>query len=61
MAEDSVERMEPQARHAWLRLLAWRLGFGFAILLVWELAAGRLVDPFWFSRDRKSTRLNSSH
>jgi NitT/TauT family transport system permease protein len=32
-----------------LRLLAWRLGFGFAILLGWELAAGRLVDPFWFS------------
>ena len=32
-----------------MRLLAWRLGFGFAILLVWELAAGRLVDPFWFS------------
>ena len=37
------------ARHGWLRLLRWRLGFGVAILLVWELAAGRLIDPFWFS------------
>jgi len=40
---------EPVARHAWLRLACWRLGFGVAILLAWELAAGRLVDPFWFS------------
>jgi NitT/TauT family transport system permease protein len=40
---------EPLGRYPWLRLLAWRLGVGVAILLVWELAAGRLIDPFWFS------------
>jgi NitT/TauT family transport system permease protein len=41
--------VEAIGRHAWLRLLAWRLGFGLTVLLLWELAAGRLVDPFWFS------------
>src|SRR5262249_34111530 len=35
--------------HAWLRLAAWRLGLGLALLLAWELSAGRLIDPFWFS------------
>lgn len=36
-------------RREWPRLLAWRLGFGVAVLVVWELAAGRFIDPFWFS------------
>ena len=31
------------------RLLAWRLGFGLAVLVVWEIAAGRWIDPFWVS------------
>jgi sulfonate transport system permease protein len=31
------------------RLLAWRVAFGVAVLGLWELAAGRLVDPFWVS------------
>jgi len=47
--DDTIAQQPREARHAWLRLLAWRLGFGFAILAVWEMAAGRLVDPFWFS------------
>jgi len=36
-------------RPEWLRLLGWRLGFGVGILVLWEIAAGRWVDPFWFS------------
>jgi len=37
------------ARREWPRLLAWRVAFGVAVLLLWEFAAGRWVDPFWFS------------
>jgi NitT/TauT family transport system permease protein len=37
------------AGREWIRLLAWRVGFGAAILLLWEVASGRWVDPFWFS------------
>ena len=33
----------------WPKLLGWRLGFGLGILVLWEIAAGRWVDPFWFS------------
>lgn len=33
----------------WVRLLGWRLGFGLGVLLLWEVAAGRWLDPFWFS------------
>ena len=36
-------------RREWPRLLGWRVGFGVAVLVVWELAAGRFIDPFWFS------------
>jgi NitT/TauT family transport system permease protein len=36
-------------RREWLRLLGWRLAFGAGILLLWEVAAGRWIDPFWFS------------
>ena len=36
-------------RREWLRLLGWRLGFGVGILVLWEVAAGRWLDPFWFS------------
>ena len=36
-------------RREWPRLLAWRVAFGIGILLLWEFAAGRWVDPFWFS------------
>ena len=32
-----------------LRLLGWRVGLGLALLVLWELAAGRWIDPFWFS------------
>ena len=33
-----------------------------SFLVLWEVAADlRWIDPFIFSRDRKSTRLNSSH
>lgn len=39
----------PGSRWEWLRLLGWRLGFGVVILLAWEIAAGRWLDPFWFS------------
>jgi NitT/TauT family transport system permease protein len=33
----------------WLRLLGWRVALGVGILALWELAAGRWLDPFWFS------------
>ena len=33
----------------WLRLLAWRVALGLGILILWEAAAGRWLDPFWFS------------
>jgi len=36
-------------RWEWLRLLGWRLAFGVGVLVVWEMAAARWVDPFWFS------------
>jgi len=36
-------------RREWLRLLAWRVGFGLAVLVLWEAASGRWIDPFWFS------------
>jgi NitT/TauT family transport system permease protein len=32
-----------------VRLLGWRLGLGLGVLGLWELAAGRWIDPFWFS------------
>jgi hypothetical protein len=32
-----------------VRLLGWRVGFGLGVLMLWELAAGRWIDPFWFS------------
>jgi NitT/TauT family transport system permease protein len=32
-----------------LRLFACRVGFGIAVLALWELAAGRWLDPFWVS------------
>lgn len=40
-------------RREWLRLLACRVAFGVGILLLWEVAAGRWVDPFWFSSPRR--------
>src|SRR5207245_2367171 len=39
-----------------LRLLAWRLGFGLAVLVLWEAAAGRVIDPFWFSSPLRIAR-----
>jgi NitT/TauT family transport system permease protein len=36
-------------RRDWLRLLSWRVAFGAAILVLWEVSAGRWIDPFWFS------------
>ena len=38
------------------RLLGWRLGFGLAVLVLWELAAGRWIDPFWFSSPLRIAR-----
>jgi ABC-type nitrate/sulfonate/bicarbonate transport system permease component len=34
---------------SFVRLLGWRVGFGLGVLVLWELAAGRWIDPFWFS------------
>jgi NitT/TauT family transport system permease protein len=43
MANDDIVRRE------WRRLLVWRVGLAVGVLAVWELAAGRWIDPFWFS------------
>jgi NitT/TauT family transport system permease protein len=44
-----VSRPAARPRREWLRRLAWRLGFGVGVLVLWEAAAGRWLDPFWFS------------
>ncbi|HWP35814.1 MAG TPA: ABC transporter permease [Thermodesulfobacteriota bacterium] len=31
------------------RLLLYRVLFGVALIALWELASGRLIDPFWIS------------
>ncbi len=31
------------------RLLGYRILFGLALLAAWELASGRVIDPFWVS------------
>lgn len=31
------------------RLFLYRLLFGFALLALWELSSGRIIDPFWVS------------
>src|ERR1043165_7175762 len=31
------------------RLFVYRLLFGMALLALWELSSGRLIDPFWVS------------
>ncbi|MBI4592794.1 MAG: ABC transporter permease [Candidatus Rokubacteria bacterium] len=49
MAEEDVVQLDPRARREWARLLAWRIGLGLGVLALWELAAGRVIDPFWFS------------
>jgi NitT/TauT family transport system permease protein len=50
VAEDlSAVPPELTPRREWPRLLAWRLAFGLGVLLAWEVAAGRWIDPFWFS------------
>jgi NitT/TauT family transport system permease protein len=36
-------------RREWARLLTWRVGFAVAFLVLWEVASGRWIDPFWFS------------
>jgi len=46
-AKVSVPELTP--RREWPRLLGWRVAFGVGVLLLWEFAAGRWVDPFWFS------------
>jgi len=38
------------------RLLGWRLAFGLGVLVLWEVAAGRWVDPFWFSSPLRIAR-----
>ena len=35
------------------RLLLYRLLFGLLLLLLWEVASGRLIDPFWISSPSK--------
>ena len=30
---------------SFVRLLGWRVGFGLGVLVLWELAAGRAVEP----------------
>src|ERR1041384_1974500 len=32
------------------RLFIYRMLFGMALLALWELSSGRLIDPFWVSR-----------
>jgi ABC-type nitrate/sulfonate/bicarbonate transport system permease component len=32
------------------------LGFGLGVLVLWELAAGRWIDPFWFSSPLRIAR-----
>jgi NitT/TauT family transport system permease protein len=39
------------------RLLGWRVGFGLGVLVLWELAAGRWIDPFWFSSPLRIARV----
>jgi len=35
------------------RLFCYRLIFGLALLALWELSSGRLIDPFWVSSPSK--------
>lgn len=49
MAQDELSPVDPGPRREWARLLAWRIGLGVGVLALWEVAAGRLIDPFWFS------------
>lgn len=39
-----------------VRLLGWRVGFGLGVLVLWELAAGCWIDPFWFSSPLRIAR-----
>ena len=41
---------------SFVRLLGWRVGFGLGVLVLWELAAGRWIDPFWFSSPLRIAR-----
>ena len=42
------DRMEIDALRRWA-LLAGQLGIGIAFLAIWQLASGRLIDPFYVS------------
>ncbi|MFQ5692837.1 MAG: ABC transporter permease, partial [Nitrospinota bacterium] len=50
-APDDLEEVDDgRGRHAFLRLLAYRLAFGVAIILLWQLASDRLIDSYWVSK-----------